>query len=214
MAGPKTGLSLSKLPTPAKVGVGVAIGFLLLVAYFIVFYSDASSDLKRAVAEEITLREKLKKSRDAQDAYTKDMAELAERQQRQRELNKVLPEATEYPAFLSSLQTVANVAGVSIESYSPMEEVIDQFYAKVPMKLKLSGKYHQVAKFFYGVGQLDRIINVENIGLSTPKKEGEDVFIKVECLATAFRSLPAKPAASAAPAGKPAPASSAKPGGK
>ena len=44
--------------------------------------------------------------------YQKDLAELTERQQRQRDLNKILPETTEYPAFLSAVQGVANVSGV------------------------------------------------------------------------------------------------------
>jgi type IV pilus assembly protein PilO len=67
------------------------------------------------------------------------------------------------------------------------------------MKLTLRGRYHQVAKFFHGVGQLDRVINMENIALTEPKKEGEDIVVKVEALATAFRAKPdASPAATAA----------------
>jgi type IV pilus assembly protein PilO len=57
------------------------------------------------------------------------------------------------------------------------------------MRIELSGRYHQVAKFFYGVGQLDRIINIENISLTDPKQVGEDIVLKVEGLATAFRAL-------------------------
>jgi len=64
------------------------------------------------------------------------------------------------------------------------------------MKVTLVGRYHQVAKFFYGVGQLDRIINMENISLTDPKLQGDDVVVKAEALATAFRSVAdAKPGA-------------------
>ena len=50
--------------------------------------------------------------------------------------------------------------------------------------------FHQIAKFFYGVGQLDRIINMENISLTEPQiKEGDEVVVKVSVLATAFRIL-------------------------
>jgi type IV pilus assembly protein PilO len=58
------------------------------------------------------------------------------------------------------------------------------------MKVSLTGRYHQIAKFFNGVGQLDRVINMENISLTDPKPEGEDVVVKVEALATAFRAKP------------------------
>jgi type IV pilus assembly protein PilO len=47
-------------------------------------------------------------------------------------------------------------------------------------------------KFFYGVGQLDRIINIENIQIKKPSKtRGEEVEVEVECLATAFRAVKA-----------------------
>ena len=57
------------------------------------------------------------------------------------------------------------------------------------MKLELVGRYHQVAKFFYGVSQLDRIINLENVMLTKPEVRGEDVLVQAETLATAFRAL-------------------------
>ena len=57
------------------------------------------------------------------------------------------------------------------------------------MKLTLSGKFHQVAKFFHGVGQLDRIINLEEVQIKEPKVVGTDVEVEVECLATAFRAV-------------------------
>ena len=58
------------------------------------------------------------------------------------------------------------------------------------MKVSLTGRYHQIAKFFNGVGQLDRVINMENISLTDPKPDGTDVVVKVEALATAFRAKP------------------------
>jgi type IV pilus assembly protein PilO len=69
------------------------------------------------------------------------------------------------------------------------------------MRVSLTGKFHQIAKFFYGVGQLDRIINVEDISLTAPKRVGDEIHLKVECLTTAFRAVgaPAQPR----PGGKP-----------
>ncbi len=195
--------ALSKLPTAAKVGVGVAIVALVMVAYFIVFYSDVSGAIRSERARETELRSKLADQRKIEFAYHQDLAELNERTQRQRELSKVLPDDASYPAFLSALQGVANVSGVTLLGWSPMEQSPEQFYAKVPMKLELSGRFHQMAKFFAGVGQLDRIINISEIKLSDPKVEGDSVVVKAECIATAFRSLPVTPAG-AGPAAPPA----------
>lgn len=182
--------SLARLPGVAKFGIGIALLALVAVAYFVVFFGDLSSSIKAAQGRERQLRQELADARKNEFAYQKDLAELTERQQRARELEKILPRSTEYPSFLSSIQAVANVSGVTLAAWTPQQEVPEQFYARVPMKLELSGKYHQVAKFFYGVGQLDRIINMENISLTEPEsKEGEDIDVKVEGLATAFRAL-------------------------
>ncbi len=182
--------ALAKLPVIAKVGVGALFVGLIGVAYFVVFYGDLASSITAAKSTETRLRGELADARKAEFAYQQDLTELSQRQQQQRELVKILPTETEYPAFLSAIQNVANVAGVGLTAWSPLAEAPEQFYSRVPMKLQLRGRYHQVAKFFHGVGQLDRVINMENIALTDPKVEGEDVVVKVEALATAFRAKP------------------------
>jgi len=181
---------LTKLPPLAKVGIGALFVVLIGVAYFVVFYGDLASSITAEKSREEKLRTELSTARQNEFSYQKDLAELSDRQQRQRELVKVLPTETEYPAFLSSVQNVANVAGIALTAWSPMPEVPDQFYSRVPMKLSLVGRYHQIAKFFHGVGQLDRVINMENISLTDPKPDGEDTVVKVDALATAFRAKP------------------------
>jgi type IV pilus assembly protein PilO len=181
---------LAKLPPLAKVGIGALFVVLIGVAYFVVFYGDLASSITAEKSREEKLRGELSTARQNEFSYQKDLAELSDRQQRQRELVKILPTETEYPAFLSAVQNVANVAGIALTAWAPLPEEPDQFYQRVPMKLSLTGRYHQVAKFFHGVGQLDRVINMENISLTDPKPDGEDIVVKVEALATAFRAKP------------------------
>jgi type IV pilus assembly protein PilO len=213
MAPPKAAApsSLAKLPLPARVGLVVGLCLLVAVAYFVVGYTDIAKQIEAAQNTEKALRKELAEVEDSRLEYTRDLALLTEKQQRARELNKVLPETPDYPAFLSALQNVATVSGISLNSWDPLEPSPQQFFARVPMKLSLVGKFHQIAKFFYGVGQLDRIINLENITLGTPKKEGDDMSVKVDCLATAFHTLPSKTAASGTPATAAAPPGSTAP---
>ncbi len=139
---------LAKLPTAARVGVGVAVLALTGVAYYVIFYGELASAIQAAKSHETQLTSDLADARKAEFAYEKDLAELTDRQQRQRELNKVLPVASEYPAFLSAIQNVANVAGVDLIGWTPSAEVPDQFYVRVPMKLEIGGRYHQIASSF------------------------------------------------------------------
>jgi type IV pilus assembly protein PilO len=119
----------------------------------------------------------------------------------------VLPAEAQEDAFLSSVQQASNAAGIDLKGYSPTEEVSQSFYAKVPMRLEMSGKFHQIAKFTYELGKVDRIINVENIQLSDPKIVGDEIILRGSCLATAFHAL--KPKESPRAPGSPAPAPAA-----
>src|SRR5687768_6269740 len=125
----RTESSLNKLPPAAKVGVGVGAFALIAIAYYVVFYGDLASTIEAAKAKEGQLRQDLAEARKNEFAYQKDLAELSERQQRQRELNKILPADTEYPAFLSAVQNVANISGVGLAGWTPSPEVPEQFYS-------------------------------------------------------------------------------------
>ena len=207
--------SLAKLSTPAKVGVGVLLVFLVGLLYWVVFYSDVSAKINAAQNAQSRLRSELATQQQNEASYLLDKDELATHQQRQASLNKALPEHTEAPAFLSALQQVANVSGVDLRAWQPMEEQTQTFYAKFPMKLELAGRFHQIAKFAYEAGRVERIINIENIEMSDPKLDGDEVKVKAKCLATTFHSLKAKPPAPRGSAGQaPQAPPAAPPGGK
>src|SRR5262245_3841530 len=181
--------SLNRLPIVGKVGVGAVFCALLGVAYYVLLHTDvaARTDAERRKSGE--LENELSRVKQSQASYFADRDELAMRQQKQRELNKVLPTDTEAATFLSALQAVSNISGIDLKAWSPMDEVPQTFYAKVPMRLQLTGRFHQIAKFVYEVGKQDRIINMENLELSDPKVEGEDVVLRASCLATTFHLL-------------------------
>jgi len=206
--------SLAKLSTPAKVGIGVLLVFLVGLLYWVVFYSDVSAKINAAQNAQSRLRSELATQQQNQTSYLQDKDELATHQQRQASLNKALPEQTEAPAFLSALQQVANVSGVDLKAWQPMDEQTQAFYAKFPMRLELNGRFHQIAKFAYEAGRVERIINIENIEMSDPKLEGDEVKVKAKCLATTFHSVKAKPPAPPASAGQQPQAPPAPPGGK
>jgi type IV pilus assembly protein PilO len=195
------GFSLARLPLPAKVGFGGVMVVLVALVYWVVFYTEVSAKIEQTNRQSADLQTELARQQQAQAGYLVDRDELVMRQQRQRELNKVLPADTEAAAFLSALQQVSNVSGVDLKGWKPEEEQSQAFYAKVPMRLDLGGHFHQIAKFMYEVGRLDRIINIENIELSEPKVVGDDVDLKARCLATTFHALKAKPAPATSAAG-------------
>lgn len=194
-------MSLNRLAPAAKAGLTVAVLLLFGAGYYFVFHADVETQLVSAQQKGITLTEDLNKARVAEQAFQKDLAEMAEREQRQKELSQILPPTTEYPQFLSAVQSAANDSGVSLSAWTPRERVPDKYYARVPMKVELTGRFNQIARFFYNVGQLDRIINMENISMTDPKSVDDEIVLKAEALATAFHVID-NPEAGAEPKGK------------
>jgi type IV pilus assembly protein PilO len=209
MAPPLTQATLAKLPLAARVALGAAIVLLTFGAYWFVFYSDVAAKIEGAQRQKKQLADELAQQQQVLAVYFADRDEVALREQRAREFNKVLPPDAEEDAFLSSVQQASNAAGIDLKGYAPLEEVPQSFYAKVPMKLEMSGRFHQIAKFAYELGKSDRIINVENIELIEPRLVGDEIVLHGRCLATAFHAKP--PPKTAAAPGAPAPAGS--PGG-
>ncbi len=186
--------ALAKLPVAAKVGIGAGVVAVIFFGYWFVFYSDVASKIEGAQRQKKGLRDQLAQQEQAEATYFADRGELALREQRARELNKVLPPDAQEDAFLSSVQQASNAAGIDLKAYAPTEEVAQAFYAKVPMRLEVSGRFQQIAKFAYELGKIDRIINVEDIELVEPKLVGDEIILHGRCLATAFHALKPKEA--------------------
>jgi type IV pilus assembly protein PilO len=184
-----TGSALDRLSPVGKLGLGMLFLVLFGALYYVVFFDEIDSGIESQKQKYADLNDNLQRATASREAYQKDLDEKARREQLALQQKKILPDDPETPAFLSGLQGVATIAGVNLTSWSPIEESRQEFFAKIPMKLTLKGKFHQMVKFFHGVGQLDRIINLEDIKLKTAAKvKPDEVEVEVDCLATAFRS--------------------------
>jgi type IV pilus assembly protein PilO len=203
--------SLSKLPVGAKFGLGFLGCVLVGAGFYFLVYDDLDKKVVTAIKETANLEAEDKLQKAAESAYFQDKNELAVREAKQKDLNRALPLEAESGSFLSTIQATSNVAGIDLKGYVPQEEQNQVFYARVPMKLEITGKFHQLAKFMYELGKTERIINVENIELNDPLTTGDDVSLKARCLATTFHLVKVAAPVAVAPAPGAAPTQPAQP---
>jgi len=116
-------------------------------------------------------------------------AEVGDLEIRLRYAIQELPDKKEIPELLKSISGLATQAGLEEALFRPVPEVYRDFYAEVPVSIAVQGTFHQVAKFFYEVGRLSRIVNINQIAVREPEVKGDGVRIKAECTATTFRYL-------------------------
>jgi type IV pilus assembly protein PilO len=100
-----------------------------------------------------------------------------------------LPQDKAIDELLRQVNDVGVKAGLEITAVEPQREQQEQFYARIPVKMKVSGNYHEIAVFFDSVGKLKRIVNVSDIKFSSPTKKNEKMVLVADFQATTFRFL-------------------------
>jgi type IV pilus assembly protein PilO len=194
----KKNQSFAETAVPVKVLLGVLIGALIGAVYYLALHTPLAEEIEAAEGTHNQLVQQLTQAEERQREYLRVRAELDGRALIDRQNKRILPERAEIPAFLQDLNRLAELSGLHLELIEPRPDEAETQYVKIPVSLAFAGRYHQVAKFFFNVSQLDRAISMENVGLTTPRLEGEDVVVKVAVLATTYRLPTPPPAAGAA----------------
>ena len=177
----------AKMPSSSKILLLALMLVLIGAAYYSFLHSTVTAEYEAAQVAQATLNNELKQANDLQARFLALREELETRKAAEQQLLRILPPHAEIAAMLADLNRLAELSGLTIESVEPKPEVGQPFYFKIPVTLKLSGRYHQLAKFFYNISRLERAINMENISLTQPKNENDEINLSVSVLATTFR---------------------------
>jgi len=96
----------------------------------------------------------------------------------------VLPETKEIPSLLTNISQAGQDAGLDFLLWQPKSEVVKDFYAEIPVDIKVTGSYHNVATFFDNVSRLFRIVNIGDISM----KSGSDgSTLNTTCTAVTYK---------------------------
>lgn len=203
-AGAANAQSFAALPTPAKAAVVVFIVAIIGAIYYFALHSPTTDSIAQARQRQTQLESEFGEAQERQREYIRLREELAAREGIDRANLRVLPEHSEMAAFLQDLNGLAERSGLAIRTVEPRPDEPGEHYTSLPVALRVSGRYHQLARFLYNVSRLERAISMQDIHLHEPRVSGEDVMLDVDLLATTFRRPPTvtdAPAPGAEPAG-------------
>lgn len=183
-----------KLPAYQR-GLVLVVLLLLVVGGFVYFlYLPKHEEYQQVLQTAETLQAKLEQDRRIARDLPKFEAEYQRMQQQLDEALTQLPNEKEIPTLLTNIASLAKGQGLDVLRFKPGGEVAKGFYAEVPVELKLSGSYHQIALFFQEVGELPRIVNLGNLTMGGAKTVDGRTTLTVDCLATTFRFIESAPA--------------------
>jgi type IV pilus assembly protein PilO len=138
-------------------------------------YEELEQKLTRFKAKARKLRAVRKQFEDAQNEFKIVM--------------KALPEKKEIPSLLASISSSGQDSGLEFALFEPKPESNKDFYAEIPVSVKVTGSYHNVAMFFDKVSRLPRIVNIDNIGITAQKGTKKELSLTTSCTAITYRFI-------------------------
>ena len=173
----------------AAVIVLVFIGVSGLGFYFTII-KDRMPQLERAQAEEETLRVTFENKQRNAANYDAYKAQLAQIEQSFGTMLRQLPGETEIPSLIVDISQTGLAAGLQEKLFQPQPEVPRDFYAEKPIKIRLSGGYHEIANFVSGIAALPRIVTLHDMNIVTEAKgSGSYDKLSLEVTAKTYRYL-------------------------
>jgi type IV pilus assembly protein PilO len=173
-------------PIAAK---AVAILLLCVVVAGLWIYFDTTKQLTaldtvRAQEAELRTSFKNKHSKVVNlEAYKKQLAEMKESFGA---MLKQLPSKTEVAELLVDISQTGLASGLEFELFKPENERPVEFYAELPIKLRVKGTYHEFGNFVSGVAALPRIVTLHNFKITKDAKTGE---LAMDATAKTYRYL-------------------------
>ncbi len=163
--------TLADWPLPTKLGA-LAVLFVLIVGLGWWFdWRGGMETLGTAKLKETELRAAFttKKTQAINlEAYKKQLVDI---NQAFGALLKQLPNKQEMDALITDVNQAGLGRGLQFELFKPEAETVSEFYAETPIKVKVTGGYHDVAAFVSDVSKLSRIVTLQDISME-PAKDG------------------------------------------
>ena len=171
-------------------GIAVALVFAAVVAggvYMFVVKTDKPL-LERAQREEQELRATFEEKQRRAANFDAYKAQLAEIERSFGAMLRQLPGRTEVPNLLVDISQTGLAAGLEEQLFQPLAEEQKEFYAELPIKIRLTGGYHQIGEFVSGIAALPRIVTLHDISIK-PAKDGSYDQLVLDVTARTYRYL-------------------------
>ena len=172
-------------PSVPRYGLLALTCVAIVVALWFLWLSSSEEILVQEQEKEVKLREdykgKLTKAVNLQ--VLKEQREQV--QQYVTQLEKQLPSKSDMDALLSDINQAGLGRSLQFDLFKPGSVAVKEYYAELPISIKVTGKYHDVGAFASDIANLSRIVTLNNLGI-TPRADG---VLVLETTAKTFRYL-------------------------
>ena len=160
----------------------------VLLIYFFV-WSDRMPDLQQRENKEEALRNEFKTKHSKAANLNVYKTQLADIEKSFGALLRQLPSKTEVPNLLVDISQTGLASALQEKLFQPGQEVKKDFYAELPIKIQLTGTYHEFGEFVSGIAALPRIVTLHDIQITPQDKSDGTDRLQLELTAKTYRYL-------------------------
>jgi type IV pilus assembly protein PilO len=157
-------------PILPKVLILAAIFIVILVLGLLLDWKEQWETLEAAEQEEVKLKEQYAQKKAKAINFELYVQQLNEVEQSFGALVKQLPNRSEIDALLTDVNQAGLGRGLQFELFRPAaQEKMADFYAELPIKIRITGNYHDMGAFASDVAQLPRIVTLNDVAITNDK---------------------------------------------
>ena len=167
--------------------MGIALGVAVLLWF--VWLSDFEQELQAEQAQEVTLRADYQKKLLKAVSLEELKKQREQVQQYVLQLEKQLPSKAEMAALLSDINQAGLGRSLQFDLFRPGQIVVRDYYAELPIAVRVTGKYHDMGAFASDIAHLSRIVTLNNLSIAPATKDGGSGNLTMDATARTFRYL-------------------------
>jgi len=176
-------------PLPVRAGV-IAISFIVLsvVGLYMFVWNGQREELQRFESEEAQLRSQYREKHGKAVNLELYKQQLADIERSFGAMLRQLPGKTEVPNLLVDISQTGLAAGLTQQLFQPLPQQNMDFYAELPIKIRLTGSFHQFGEFVSGIAALPRIVTLHDVQIKTQPQAAFDQ-LTLDVTAKTYRYL-------------------------
>jgi type IV pilus assembly protein PilO len=184
--------NLGSLPASVKAVLLCIMLVLIVAAGYWFIWSPSLDELNQATDKETTLRDQfIDKKKEAINlpAYRQQMLDI---ERTFGSLLRQLPNKSQMDGLLTDINQAGLEQGLEFELFKPGQEKTADFYAEMPISIKVTGNYYDLGAFAYSISKLSRIVTLNDLKIEPVNKDNnKDGQLSIEAVAKTFRYLDA-----------------------
>jgi type IV pilus assembly protein PilO len=160
---------LSKAPLGQRIALLVLLLGLVCGGDYFLYYQDIANAETAAQQVQVSDNQELQAQQANQKNELEYRNEIQALEDQASKQEGILPSRSELPALIEQVSGQAQLAGVQITSWKVGPDTPEGTWVVIPVDMEVSGTFQEIGRFFNDLGQLPRIVNVENLTLDSPQ---------------------------------------------